>query len=200
MPRGMGIIGALIRSTGRELVSSSCAHRGSDRRCLKGHARKPSRSPRGFATQAVGRQTLAMIGAEKEVASKTLKGAVWLVLGLAGMFSTGDAIADTVTPIEVTMLGPSAVRVRVASGFTMPCDSGDNRMLLQGKFEPGEVLHTSTAERCVCVQQTYAPFADVDWAAGTMACSPLICTWAGRSKKCVPALDPTIRISIRATR
>ena len=136
---------------------------------------------------------------------RTTTGPTWCHLAASllpalGMLLTSTASADGITPIEVTLLGPSAVRVRISRGSTMPCDSGDDRQLIAGKFAPGQVVRASTPDDCVCVQQTYEPFADVDWAAGSMICRPQICTWAGRSKHCVPAPDHTIRIAIRSKR
>jgi hypothetical protein len=123
--------------------------------------------------------------------------ALWLPIAV---LSAGDATADGVTPIVVTMLGPGAVRIRIARGNTFPCDSGDNRRLLEGKYAPGDILRTSTPDRCVCVQQTYEPFSDIDWSASSMVCRPQICTRPGKGQKCVPAPDPTIRLAIRSTR
>jgi len=107
--------------------------------------------------------------------------------------------ADVVTPIEVTMLGPGAVRIRVALGTTFPCDSGDNRRLIEGKFDAGNVVRATAPDRCVCFQQTFEPFSDTDWTAASMVCRPQVCTNFGR-KKCVPASDPTIRLRIRSRR
>ncbi|HKO46893.1 MAG TPA: hypothetical protein VJV79_04180 [Polyangiaceae bacterium] len=107
---------------------------------------------------------------------------------------------EGLTPIEITLVGPKPVRLRVARGSTFPCDSGDNHLLVSGKFEPGRVIRLKTAGHCVCFHQTYAPFSDIDWGASTLICRPQICRPAGRSKRCVPAPDPTIRISIQSTR
>jgi hypothetical protein len=103
------------------------------------------------------------------------------------------------TPIEITLLGPAAVRVRVALGTSFPCDSGDNRRIVEGKFPAGHVVHAQTPDRCVCFQRTYAPFSDTDWSASSMVCRPQICTFPGK-KKCVPAPDPTIRLRIPSSR
>lgn len=111
-----------------------------------------------------------------------------------------NAAASMVTPVELTMVGPEAVSVRVARGTTLPCDSGDNRMLVQGKFNAGQVVRTSSSESCVCIQQTYQPFPDVDWAPGGVVCRPQLCTGAGKARRCVPAKDPTIRLRIQSQR
>src|SRR4051812_19193372 len=116
------------------------------------------------------------------------------------MLSAGDAAADGGTPVVITMLGPGAVRIRLARGNTFPCDSGDNRPLLEGKYGPGEVVRTSTPDRCLCFQQTYEPFGDIEWSAPLTVCRPQICTRSGRGKKCVPAPDPTIRFGIHSKR
>ena len=123
---------------------------------------------------------------------------VGVLLPLAALFA-GDAGAESPTPVEITMLGPAPVRIRLRRGTTFPCDSGDNRRILEGKYGAGEVVRATTADRCVCFQQTYEPFVDLDWSASSLVCRPQICTNIGR-KKCVPAPDPTIRLSIRSKR
>ena len=128
---------------------------------------------------------------------------VRLLLALSlpiAMLPAGDAAADGVAAVVITMLGPGAVRIRIARGNTFPCDSGDNRLLIEGKYRPGDVVRTSTPDRCLCVQQTYEPFSDVDWSASSMVCRPQICTRPGKGQKCVPAPDPTIRLSIHSYR
>jgi hypothetical protein len=123
--------------------------------------------------------------------------ALWLP---TAVLSAGDAAADGSTPVVITMLGPDAVRIRIARGNAYPCDSGDNRMLLQGKYKPGEIVRTSTPDRCLCMQQTYEPFSDTEWSAPSTVCRPQICTRSGRGQKCVPAPDATIRLAIQSRR
>lgn len=123
-----------------------------------------------------------------------------LRLGSDALVAVPSASAAGLTPIELTMAGPDAIRIRVAQGSTFPCDSGDNHVLLEGKFEPGRVVRLSTPDRCVCLQQTYAPFSDVDWGASGMACRPMVCKYWGRGRHCTPAPDPTIRLTLRSTR
>jgi hypothetical protein len=123
-----------------------------------------------------------------------------LVCCTATILRSGDAHSGEVTPVEITMLGPAAVSVRVADGTTLPCDSGDNRMLLRGKLSSGVVVHTTTTDTCVCFQQTYNPFTDVDWGPSWIICRPQICKGVGRARHCVRASDPTIRIRVRSDR
>ncbi len=126
-----------------------------------------------------------------------LSAALLAIVVLAG---EGDAGATSGTPIEITMLGPSPARVRLALGETFPCDSGDNHRIVDGKFEPGEVIRSSTPDRCVCFQQTYEPFSDIEWSAPSTLCRPQMCSTKGKIRQCVPAPDPTIRLWIRSTR
>jgi hypothetical protein len=117
---------------------------------------------------------------------------------LVGLLLTVDATADSAAYVEITMLGPSAVQIRVADGTTFPCDSTNNRMLVQGKFNPGNVVLAVTSNSCLCVQQTFEPFPDTDWSAPALACRPLVCSGTGRARRCVPAPDPTIRVRIHS--
>ena len=126
--------------------------------------------------------------------------AALVVVSLAGALFAATAAEPSLTPIELTMVGPEAVSVRVAGGTTLPCDSGDDRMLVQGKFNAGQVVRTSTPDTCVCVQQTYQPFPDVDWAPATVVCRPLVCRGAGKTRRCVPTPDPTIRLRFQSQR
>jgi hypothetical protein len=115
---------------------------------------------------------------------------------LGGMLLAADANASGVIHVEITMLGPDAVRVRLAEGKVFPCDSSDNRMLVQGRFSAGEVIRADATRDCVCVQQTFASFPDVDWSAPQLACRPLNCAGIPRGRRCPPAPDVTIRIQI----
>ena len=129
---------------------------------------------------------------------------IWGVLSAlllpVALLSAGDAAADAATPVVITLLGPGSVRLRVARGSTFPCDSGDNHRLVEGKFAPGEVVRATSPDRCLCVQQTYEPFSDVDWSAPSTVCRPQICTRSGKGQRCVPAPDPTIRLKISSKR
>ncbi len=95
---------------------------------------------------------------------------------LLASLASSDALARRSmpwpTPVEVTMLGPDAVRVRVTNGVAMPCDSIDDRPLIVGRFTASETIRTvAVGDGCVCFQQTYAPFSDTDWSTATRLCS-----------------------------
>lgn len=122
---------------------------------------------------------------------------LWLPVAI---LSAGDAAADGLTPVEITLLGPGAVRVRLAEGHSFPCDSGDNRRLVEGKFEPGTVVRATTPEHCLCLQQTYEPFTDSDWSQSALVCRPQVCKRRGKGQTCVSAPDPTIRLLISSQR
>ncbi|HEY4105820.1 MAG TPA: hypothetical protein VGM44_18095 [Polyangiaceae bacterium] len=111
-----------------------------------------------------------------------------------------DARAGEPTPIELTLLGPDPVSVRVALGTTFPCDSADDRILIQGKFAPGEVIRATVPDDCVCFEQTHTPFRDIDWGPSQRICRPQICRGAGKARRCVPSPDPTIRLRISSNR
>ncbi len=90
--------------------------------------------------------------------------------------------------------------MRVAEGQSAPCDSGDDHLIIAGKFAPGQVVRASTFESCVCVQQTFEPFTDTDWSGAGWVCRAQICTGYGKAKRCVEAPDPTIVIKIDSKR
>jgi hypothetical protein len=130
---------------------------------------------------------------------RSISAAFALVLGTAAL---GDARAESEIPVPVvvTMLGPSAVRVRVSAGMAMPCDSSESRVIIDGKYAPGEVPQATSTEDCVCVQHTYEPFADTDWSNAKLSCRPMICEKLKGDWRCTPAPDPAIRIEIGSTR
>ena len=125
---------------------------------------------------------------------------------LVALFFSSDALARRsmpwITPVEVMMLGPDPVQVRVTNGVGMPCDSIDDRPVIVGRFKAGEAIRAvAVGNGCVCFQQTYAPFSDSDWSTGTLLCSactynPYTLVWS-----CPPSnLDPTIRIKVASSR
>jgi hypothetical protein len=125
---------------------------------------------------------------------------------VAVFFSSSDALARQShpwsTPVEVMMLGPDPVKVRVASGVTMPCDSIDNRPLIVGRFNPGEAIRAvAVGNGCICFQQTYAPLSDSDWSIGTLICTACKYNPYTRAWACPPSnTDPTIRIKVASSR
>lgn len=119
---------------------------------------------------------------------------------MALVLVTGGASGDGHTPIEITLLGPGPARVRVARGTTFPCDSGDNRHLIEQRLEPGQTVRAAVPEHCVCLQQTFAPFIDIDWSESSLVCRPQLCRGVGRARRCIPTPDPTIRLELRSTR
>ncbi len=103
-------------------------------------------------------------------------------------------------PVIVTSLGPDAVRVRVASGRTMPCDSSSNRMVIDARLDAGQAVRATSNRGCVCFQQTYAPLADSDWSTPQRVCSPCAYNPATRVWVCPPQREPTIAIQVASSR
>ena len=125
---------------------------------------------------------------------------------LALFFASSDALARGVhpwsTPVEVTILGPDPVRVRVTNGVEMPCDSMDDQVLIAGRFKPGQTIRTlAVGDGCVCFQQTYAPFSDADWSLSTRICTACNYNPYARVWFCPPSSpDPTIQIKVASSR
>lgn len=121
---------------------------------------------------------------------------------LLGTAVAADARAESEVPVPVvvTIIGSSAVRVRVSAGMAMPCDSSESRGLIDGKYDPGEVVRATSTEDCVCVQHTYEPFTDTDWSDAKLVCRPMNCERLKGDWRCTPAPDPTIRIEIESKR
>lgn len=125
-----------------------------------------------------------------------------LILGLdvaadANALGQGGSAVLPPVPVEIVLRGPEAVRVVLSEGRTLPCTSRDNHLLYAGRLGDGALLRATTTRDCVCVQQTFAPFADVDWSNGFVACRIGACRYRGR---CSQPSDPTIRVSLASRR
>lgn len=85
-----------------------------------------------------------------------------VINGIAVLVSS-DAKADTPCPVVVTMSGRASVRIQLAEGNTIPCDSSHNRMLFDGWITPGSALNTQINGACVCVCNTVDSFPRNGW-------------------------------------
>jgi hypothetical protein len=103
-----------------------------------------------------------------------------------------DAGAAEPTPVVVTMKGKGRVRLEVAAGSTLPCDSSANTPLFDGWIEGGQVFNSATTEACVCVRHTSKSFPTSGWSTPGLACRKQIC----RGRICRPAPDQTIRANL----
>ena len=126
-----------------------------------------------------------MVSGARSVAAAILFGAVGLVL---------DVRAQTLTPfVVITMKGPRAVIVEVASGTTKPCDSSEDRLLFKGTMQAGQSVTLQSPTSCVCWRQTYDNFPQGNWSAPEIICKTgTIC----RLRRCVPDPDPVIRLNL----
>lgn len=122
------------------------------------------------------------------------------IAALLAVASSGDAETNGAAPIVVDVVGDAAVRVLVAEGNVSPCDSSSNRALLRGVVAPGQPITLQTTAQCVCVQQTFAPMTASDWSAPRFACRPVDCSIGRYGRVCVPAADPTIRVTFTSRR
>jgi len=144
-----------------------------------------------------------MLGRVERSASR--RGLLFALPLLASFAASSDALArhstPFMTPVEVTMLGPDPVRVRVANGVNMPCDSIDDHALINGRFGAGQVIRTTAlGDGCICFQQTYAPLSDSDWSLATHRCTACSYNPYTRVWLCPPNTDPTIRIQVASSR
>ena len=110
----------------------------------------------------------------------------------AGLFCAADARALDPAPVFVSFAGSGKVRVQVADGIVLPCDSGENRILFDGTMEPNSTVATAAASDCVCLRHTSVQFPRTDWSMSRKYCRPRIC----RGRICRPAPDPTIRVQL----
>jgi hypothetical protein len=106
--------------------------------------------------------------------------------------ASGLRANESAAPVVLTSASRVEVRVQIAEGLVAPCDSGNNRMLLDGRLAAGATFRTSITGDCVCVRSTSASFPNSDWSTSGLKCRPRIC----RNKVCRPAPDPTIYLTV----
>jgi hypothetical protein len=112
----------------------------------------------------------------------------------AALLSPADVDAQSSGwPVLITGMGPKTIRIEVAAGKTLPCDSSRNIPLWSGKLEPGAALSFSSPYPDICFRQTFDNFPDVNWSTPHVYSAVMYCTRPGA---CVVAPDPTIRLSV----
>jgi hypothetical protein len=100
--------------------------------------------------------------------------------------------ANETGTVVITSTSSVDVRVQLAEGITSPCDSGNNRMLLDGRLAAGTTFRAAIAGDCVCIRSTSASFPNSEWSTSGLKCRPRAC----RGRICRPAPDPTIYLSV----
>ncbi len=117
-----------------------------------------------------------------------------LVGALGGILLAAAPVeADPPAPVVARSELPARVRVQIAGGLAMPCDSSADRMLFDATLAPGETWQGITVDDCVCVRHTTSTFSNTDWTTPRLLCRPRVC----RGRRCWPAGDPTIHVPIR---
>lgn len=100
------------------------------------------------------------------------------------------------TPVIVSVQSTKRIKVQVAEGNTMPCDSLGNRMLFNSTLGNGQAFQGATDAQCVCVRHTTDAFPAAGWSESKMMCRPRTCS---KGKVCKPSSDQPIRVDIRAS-
>jgi len=108
------------------------------------------------------------------------------------LFMTDEASAAEPVGVVVHVQGEGRIRIEVASGNALPCDSSGNRRLYEGWIGGGETFNASTSDECVCVRHTTKRFPASGWSTPGFVCRPKVC----RGRICRPAPDPTIRVTL----
>jgi hypothetical protein len=121
-----------------------------------------------------------------------LRVAAGFLLGTALATASSGLRANESTPVVLTSASHVEVRVQLAEGLTAPCDSGNNRMLFDGRLAPGATFRASIASDCVCIRSTSSSFPNSEWTTSGLKCRPRTC----RGRVCRPAADPTIYLAV----
>ena len=112
-------------------------------------------------------------------------------IGAVALTATGLGASEPAA-VVVTVGSSGPRRVQISEGLTAPCDSGQNRMLFEGRLAAGETFRGNVGGDCICIRNTFGAFRDVDRTVSGFACRPRVC----RGRICRPAADPTIRVSL----
>jgi hypothetical protein len=126
-----------------------------------------------------------------------------LLTGLLAFTATlcpGSSRAEVGRPVFVTSNGPKTVKIRVAAGVVMPCDSMSNEKVYAGPIEANQKLALSTPAECVCVEHTYDDFPVVGWGAAFVVCRRQICVGPRWHRQCRPDPKAVINIEIQSKR
>lgn len=86
----------------------------------------------------------------------------------------GDARAQPWSvPVYVSVVGSGSIRVRVAAGDTVPCDSSRNAPLFDGLMSAGTTTQLQSPYACICEQHTHGAFREVDWTTSQIWCQQI---------------------------
>jgi hypothetical protein len=106
--------------------------------------------------------------------------------------AAGSLRANESADVVVTSTSNVDVRVQLAEGLTAPCDSGNNRMLFDGRLAAGATFRSAIGGDCVCIRSTSTSFPNSEWSTSGLKCRPRTC----RGRVCRPAPDPTIYLAV----
>ncbi len=98
---------------------------------------------------------------------------VAFVLGIAATAVTARADAEANRPVFVSVVGHGAIRFRLATGRTAPCDSADNRMLFDAWLAPG-TYEWDTSASLVCYENTSGALRESDWSTSQLVSTVIV--------------------------
>lgn len=98
---------------------------------------------------------------------------------------------STIAPVVVEVAAAAPVRVRIAAGTAIPCDSTANVPLFEAMVRPGAPMAIRSDALCVCWQQTSPAFPNNGWSSPALQCRPRECV---SRKTCLPSLTKPLRI------
>jgi hypothetical protein len=121
---------------------------------------------------------------------------------LGAVLVSTDAAAEGVAEggwvLQVTSVGPRPIQVEISAGVVAPCDASSDVLLYRGALLPNTAVRVRPVLGGVCVRQTYDNFPDVNWSPSTFHQRPVVCTGAGRARRCRPDPDATLRLIVRS--
>ena len=107
------------------------------------------------------------------------------LLALALVCAIGSpAVADPPALVLIRNHADHAVRVQIALGNTMPCDSSDNVMVLDEPVPGGGGRSQQVPADCVCARHTVGEWT-TEFGPSLRYCGALRCTGSGRRRSCV---------------
>jgi hypothetical protein len=126
--------------------------------------RKAARCRRFNFDDPCGRLPLASVemGTRVAGASRMRIPTLLLFAAMVGVSVPSPVQAGAERPVYVRVTGQTAIRFRLALGWTAPCDSTENRMMFDGTLAPGQYTF-ETGSEVACYQYTFAAFPNSEW-------------------------------------
>lgn len=84
-----------------------------------------------------------------------------------------DVRADYAVPVYLAVVGTGSVKVLVAAGSVVPCDSSSNTRLFDGWAPAGRTVFLQSPSSCVCETHTKGAFRETNYSPPQIVCQQI---------------------------